>query len=748
MNGLVRRRLRITGVVQGVGFRPFVHRLASELELAGEVGNDSAGVFAEIEGPAAAVAAFELRLVADAPELACIRGVTVTTVDVRGDDAFCIVDSEVVAGPRAYVSPDIAVCDDCLGEMDDPGNARYRYPFINCTNCGPRFTITLRLPYDRPNTTMAGFEMCTDCAREYHDPGDRRFHAQPIACPTCGPRIWFEGPGGLVDGTDDALNAARRALDAGKVVAIKGIGGYHLACDASSDDAVSRLRDRKARPAKPLAVMVATVDEARRLSTVSAEEARLLTSPQRPIVLLRRRPSPDPSRGLSRLIAPGHPMIGLLLPYSPLHHLLLRETGPLVMTSGNLTEEPICYDDGDARARLGRIADGWLVHNRLIHVPCDDSVVRMAGGKELPIRRSRGYVPLPVELPFEVTPTLAVGGELKNTFGVAAGRDAWMSQHVGDMGSIETLAAFERSVEQFEHMYALEPVRTVADLHPAYATRQWAERRGRGARTLVQHHHAHVGSVMAEHQVPPGTPVLGFAFDGTGYGTDGAIWGGEVLLGDYDGFARVAHLHYTPLPGGDSAVRKPYRVALAQLWSSGIGWDEDLAPVRAAGPAERVALERQLERGYACIRSSSMGRLFDAVSSLLDVRHVATYEAEAAVDLEVLAEAHLSDARAYRMTLDPGPLLKAMVGDLRLGVPAGPIAAGFHIAVADLVGDLAAEVAPDRGLIALCGGVWQNVVLLELTTSRLRQAGRTVITHELVPPNDGGLALGQLVVAR
>ena len=742
-SGPVRRRLRVAGVVQGVGFRPFVHRLATELDLTGQVGNDSGGVFVEVEGPRAAVAVFEGRLVAEAPPLARIRQVTGVDVTVRGGGRFSIVESAAVSSARTYVSPDIAACDECLAEMDDPGDRRYRYPFINCTNCGPRFTITVRLPYDRPNTTMAGFEMCTDCAREYHDPHDRRFHAQPSACPVCGPRIWCEGPGRRVDGTDGALDAVRKGLGAGQVVAVKGIGGYHLACDASSDQAVSRLRRRKARPTKPLAVMVDGLDAARRVAHVSADEAALLTGAARPIVLLR----PRTGSTLSQLVAPGHPLIGLLLPYSPLHHLLMRATGPLVMTSGNLTDEPICYDDADARSRLGRVADGWLVHDRPIHVPCDDSVVRVAGGRQLPIRRSRGYVPLPVELPFEVAPTLAVGGEMKNTFALAAGTDAWISQHIGDMGSVETLAAFEHAVAQFEEIYAVQPSRTVADMHPGYTTRRWSERSGRGDRVLVQHHHAHVASVMAEHHVPPGRSVLGFAFDGTGYGTDGAIWGGEVLAGDYDGFERIAHLGYTPLPGGDAAVRKPYRVALAHLWAAGAGWDGDLAPARAAEPAELVALERQLERGAGCVPSSSMGRLFDAVSSLLDVRHVATYEAEAAIELEALAEAHLAGARTYRMTLDPGPLVKAIVTDLQSGVPAGAIAAGFHIAVADLVCELADQFSPRTRMVTLCGGVWQNVLLLELTRSRLERSGRTVLTHELVPPNDGGLALGQLVVS-
>jgi hydrogenase maturation protein HypF len=638
------------------------------------------------------------------------------------------------------VSPDIAVCADCLAEMDDPGDRRFGYPFINCTNCGPRFTITIRLPYDRPNTTMAGFEMCSDCAREYHDPADRRFHAQPIACPACGPRLWFEGAGARLEGTVAAIAAARAALAAGEILAVKGVGGYHLACDATSDAAVARLRARKSRPGKPLAVMVADLAEAERLAVVSPGERKLLTSPQRPIVLLRGRGRVCPE------VAPRNPMLGVLLPYTPLHHLLLRECGPLVMTSGNLSDEPICYREDDARVRLGAIADCWLTHDRPIHVPCDDSVIRWADEAELPIRRSRGYAPLPIRLPFDVVPSIAAGGDVKNTFCLGAGGDAWMSQHIGDMGSVETLAAFERSVQQFEDVYRVRPERVVADSHPGYTTRRWSERRARGSPVLVQHHHAHVASVMVEHGLPFGQRVLGFAFDGTGYGSDGAIWGGEVLLAGYDSCERVAHLRYVPLPGGDAAIRKPYRTALAHLRAAGVPWSEDLAPVVAAGPAELRVLERQLERGVQCVPTSSMGRLFDAVSSLVGVRQVATYEAEAAIELEAVAEPHVHEPCGYRLGLDPGPMLHAMVADLRRGEPVGRIAAGFHVAVAQLVADVVRSSSVD--VVALCGGVWQNALLLHLARARLAEQAVTVLTHRIVPPNDGGLALGQLVVSR
>jgi hydrogenase maturation protein HypF len=754
----VRHRIRVAGVVQGVGFRPFVHRLATELGLAGHVGNDAEGVFAEVEGLAPDVEQFELRLVTQAPPLARIYGVEATAVEVLGIDGFRIVESDADTAVRTFVSPDVAVCDDCLAELSDPADRRYRYPFINCTNCGPRFTITLRLPYDRPNTTMRDFAMCRECAEEYRHPADRRFHAQPIACPSCGPRIAFEGPSGAVEGTDAAIAAAQEAFARGEIVAVKGLGGYHLACDATSPTAVETLRRRKDRLEKPFAVMVRDLAAAEQLAVISPVEAALLTSPERPIVLLgRRHPSP-----LSALVAPSNPYVGLLLPYTPVHHLLFapvpRASAPvpsmLVMTSGNLTDEPICYEDGDARRRLGRIADAWLVHDRPIHVPCDDSVMRVEAGEALPIRRSRGYAPLPVRLPFEAAPLLAVGGELKNTFCLASGRNAWMSQHVGDMGSVETLSAFERSSRQFAEIYQVQPERVAADAHPGYQTRRWAEG-GIGREVeLVQHHHAHIAAVMVEHAVPAGDRVIGYAFDGTGYGTDGAIWGGEILLAGYGSFERLAHLRYVPLPGGDTTIRKPYRAALAHLWAAGIEWTSDLGPVSVAGPSELTVIERQLQRGIQCVPTSSMGRLFDAVSSLLGVRHTVSYEAQAAIELETVAAAHLGVARHYRFEtsgdeIDAGGVLHAMVDDLRDGCPAGAAAAGFHVAVARLIADSADELREKTGIgrVALSGGVFQNMLVVRLTRAELARRNLQVLTHRLVPPNDGGLALGQAAIA-
>jgi hydrogenase maturation protein HypF len=763
----VRLRVRVTGLVQGVGFRPYVHRLASELGLAGHVGNDTAGVFVEVEGLGPVIDEFMARLVTDAPGPARIAGVVHEHIAPTGDIGFVIVESQAQGAVRTFVSPDIATCADCLAELFDPDDRRSRYPFINCTNCGPRFTITLSLPYDRPNTTMADFAMCEACASEYLDPADRRFHAQPVACAECGPRLWFErtGPTGRVEGTDAALGATRAALARGEVVAVKGLGGYHLACAAASDAAVQRLRDRKHRLDKPFAVMVRDLDAAAALAHIDQAEAELLASAERPIVLVRRRDD----AAVSALVAPANPRLGLLLPYTPLHHLLFAPapgTGAgtsvpaaLVLTSGNLTDEPICFEDADARRRLGGIADAWLLHDRPIAVPCDDSVLEVdpATGHVLPLRRSRGYAPLPVRLPFAAEPTLAVGGELKNTFCLASGHDAFMSQHIGDMGSLETWAAFERSARQLAVLYGIAASQVAADVHPGYQTRRWADAAAPGPVAEVYHHHAHIASVMAEHGVPAGRRVIGLAFDGTGFGTDGTIWGGEVLVAGYDDFARVGHLRPVPLPGGDAAIRRPCRVALAHLWAAGIEWAEDLPPVTALGPDEREVLARQLARGTGCVPTSSMGRLFDAVSSLLGLRHRATYEAQAAMELQWAAEDTLRRAEptpSYRFELDggqidPSAVLHGLVADVRAGAATGAMAAGFHAAVARLVADVAVleRAHTGIGVAALSGGVFQNVLLLGLACRALEARGFEVLTHRAVPPNDGGLALGQAAIA-
>jgi hydrogenase maturation protein HypF len=745
-------------VVQGVGFRPFVHRLAADLRLGGLVGNDTEGVFLEVEGAESALSEFDDRLRADKPPMARIEAVEWTAIAVKGERGFRIAESECTAAVSTFVSPDVCVCDDCMAELLNPANRRFRYPFINCTNCGPRFTIMERLPYDRPNTTMRPFTMCAACASEYHDPADRRYHAQPIACPDCGPGIWYEDGRVEVWGTDPAVLAVQQALRAGAVVAVKGLGGYHLACDAGNGAAVATLRDRKNRPHKPFALMVRDLRWARSIAHVDAVESALLTSPARPIVLLHRRSGVQVEPG----VAPGNPLVGVFLPYTPLHHLLfapvpgstLLPPDVLVMTSGNLSDEPICYEDREARHRLSGIADGWLFHDRPIHVPCDDSVVRVSGGRELPIRRSRGYAPLPLTLPVPSKPILAVGGELKNTFCLARGGVGWMGQHIGDMGRVETLDAFERSTQHFSSFYQVQPEQVVADAHPGYHTRQWADEHGPAPVTLVQHHHAHVAAVMAEHGCLAEDRVIGIAFDGTGYGFDGAIWGGEVLRARYAGFERARHLRYIPLPGGDAAIKKPYRVALAHLWAAGIRWAPDLSPVTAASPDELAIIRRQLEGRLPCVQTSSVGRLFDAVSSLLGLRQVATYEAEAAIELEAAAEGWIFAAPRYAFAVDetdfdPRPVIRSLVEDLRHGTPVQEMAAGFHVAVADLIAELAREEREATGInvVALSGGVFQNVVLTGLAERQLEADGFEVLTHRLVPPNDGGIALGQVAVA-
>jgi hydrogenase maturation protein HypF len=757
----VRQRFTVTGVVQGVGFRPFVYRIASELGLTGFVGNDSGAVFLEVQGPCARIDEFGRRLRAEAPPLAAISAVHIVDVSAEhnGGSNFRIVDSQTASGATTPIPPDIAVCDDCVAELFDPTDRRYRHPFVTCTNCGPRFTIIAALPYDRPATTMSVFTMCGCCAAEYHNPADRRFHAQPIACPDCGPSLWFAANAERVDGSDAALGAAQRALADGAVGAIKGIGGYHLACRADDEAAVAALRTRKARAAKPLAMMVADLDVARRYAHIDDTEAAVLSSVARPIVLLRRRRDAP----VADAVAPGSPLLGLMLPYSPIHHLLLAPVpgveapvpDALVLSSANRSDDPICFTDDDAVQRLPGLCDAVLDNDRPIHVPCDDSVVRVVDDRELPIRRSRGYAPLPVDLGLDGPPVLAVGGELKNTFCLTDGARAYLSGHIGDMATLETLRAFERAVSQLSEIRH-QPVRLAADLHPGYHTRSWAEcRAGDRPLDLVQHHHAHVVSLLAEHG-RIGEPVIGVSFDGTGYGCDHTIWGGEILkLGrDSQRFVRVGHLLPVPLPGGDAAVRNPWRMALSQLWMAGIDWTPDLPPVTAVAPADMNFLRSQLESGAGCVPCSSMGRLFDAVASLLGVRHRIDYEGQAAIELEALAESVDGAAGpTLRLTvrpdgvIDPAEMLQTMVSALRSGVQPADLAAGFHQAVAVAVVEAVQLVAGTVRLVGLTGGVFQNVLLLRGCRQRLQQAGFEVLSHHTVPPNDGGLALGQAAIS-
>jgi hydrogenase maturation protein HypF len=752
-------RIAVGGVVQGVGFRPFVYALARELALAGSVANTAAGVVVEVEGRPLAVVEFIERLRTDFPPLARVDALVVDEIPTAGGTEFVIAASDAATPGRTLVSPDVAMCDDCLNELADPADRRYRHAFISCTNCGPRFTIVTGLPYDRPNTTMAPLPLCERCAAEYGDPADRRFHAQTVACHDCGPTLRLHRHAEADLTGAHALAAARELLAGGGVVAVKGLGGFHLACDAADEQAVATLRKRKDRGDKPFAVMVATVADAEQLADLDEASRGLLTDARRPVVLASKREDAP----LAASVAPDHPDIGVMLAYTPLHHLLFGLPGDppgpraLVMTSGNLSGEPIVTDDTEAHSKLASLADAWLGHDRAIHVPCDDSVVRSVDGHLLPVRRSRGWAPLPIALPVRVDAALAVGGDLKNTFCAGEGGYAWLSAHVGDMDDLATLRAFETATQQLCAITGVTPSVLVADAHPAYRSAAWARRTARRLpqplRT-VQHHHAHIASALADAGHDGATPVIGFAFDGTGYGPDGAVWGGEVLVADYAGYERAAHLRYVPLPGGDAGVRNPCRMALSHLRSAGVEWDARLPAVAACSAAERSVLLHQLDSGLGCVPTSSMGRLFDAVSSLAGVCHRVAYEAEAAMRFEELARAALDDCgQPYAFAiaddeLDAAPVVAAAAADVLAGVGAPVVAARFHHAVADAVRGCADRIRDRTGLdtVTLSGGVFLNTVLTRLCRERLDAAGFVVLTHRQVPPSDAGLALGQLVV--
>jgi len=735
--------MRVEGVVQGVGFRPFVHGLAGRFGLGGFVGNDTGGVVLEVEGSWEAVEGFRAALEAEAPALAVIERVAAEAIEPTGEDHFVIAPSDA-SGPRqVLVAPDASTCGDCLRELFDPGDRRHRYPFLNCTNCGPRFTIVRDVPYDRPLTTMAGFALCRACAREYHDPADRRFHAQPVCCPACGPMLRLVDRGGEpVDG--DAIAETARLLKAGRVVAVKGLGGYHLAADACSGVGVDALRARKHREDKPFAVMVADLDAAAALCELDAVEADLLSGRARPIVVLRRRND----TGLAAGVAPGNRFLGLMLPYTPLHHLLAAELArPLVLTSGNVSDEPIAFRDDDALERLGGIADCFLTHDRPIHTRTDDSVVRVARGRELPGRRSRGYVPRPLSLPWPFPrPVLACGGELKNTFCVAKRRQAFLSHHIGDLENYETLRSFTEGIAHFFRLFDVAPEVVAHDLHPEYLSTKYAMDLAGVELVGVQHHHAHIAACLADNG--EAGPVIGVAFDGLGYGTDETIWGGEFLRADLVGFTRLGRLECVRMPGGTAAIREPWRMAAAYLGDTDLQvakrnadrWDDVLQVARA---------------GVNSPLTSSAGRLFDAVAALLGVRDAVNYEGQAAVELEQLADP--AERSAYRARVDPGgafqvrggDLVRAAADDLAAGVDRAVIAARFHRGVAGAIveGCVIAREVTGLPTVALSGGVFQNLLLLETAAETLEDRGFRVLTHHRVPTNDGGISLGQAAVA-
>ncbi len=748
----VRKRLRATGVVQGVGFRPHVYNLARRLGLAGFVLNDGAGVVVELEGPAEAVAEFVTQLEAAPPPRARLDSLDGEEIEPRGENAFLIKES--VPGEAAtLVSPDLAICGDCLDELLEPADRRHLYPFINCTSCGPRFTIIQGVPYDRPKTTMASFAMCPACRAEYDDPGNRRFHAQPNACPVCGPSLALWDAGGKAIATGDPLGQAKQHLFDGCVVAVKGLGGYHLACDATSAEAVAKLRARKYREDKPFAVMARDVAVAGRYCDVDDAELELLTSEKRPIVLLRKR---EPCH-LPEAIAPQNRYLGVMLPYTPLHHLLFDDDLEiLVMTSGNRADEPIAYRDDKVVGHLTGIADYFLTHDRPIARRVDDAVTRVFRGREYLIRRSRGYVPLPLGLAraYE-TSVLAVGAESKNTFCLTKGSHAFLSHHIGDLENVATLEAFAEGIGHFREVFDVAPGAVARDCHPDYLATRYAQATGL-AEVVVQHHHAHVASVLADAGFYEGK-VIGVAFDGAGLGDDGAIWGGEFLVADLTAYERAAHLKYVPLPGGDRAAREPWRMALSWLYER-YGGDvlKKRLPFLDEIPKRRreLALEA-IAKGVNAPPTSSMGRLFDAVAALAGLRNFINYEGQAAAELEQLVAADEEGAYPFSyhkgapMIIDAAPVVEAVVADVGAGVAPALVAARFHNGVAAMVADVAAALRDRYGLetVALGGGCFQNVTLLGKLVPTLEGAGFKVLIHRRVPANDGGLSLGQAAVA-
>jgi len=752
--------ISVRGIVQGVGFRPFVYGLAVKHNLKGLVYNTSEDVRIEVEGTAEAIKQFERELDTKAPPLAHIENITTEYHHPVGYKNFEIRQSQAQAGKYQLISPDVATCQACLGELLNPEDRRYRYPFTNCTNCGPRFTIIEDMPYDRPKTTMRFFQMCPQCQEEYDNPLDRRFHAQPNACPECGPQVGLVDNQGNLVTESNSIAAASQLLKEGEIVAIKGLGGFLLACDATNDTVVKTLRQRKKRSSKPFAIMVTDIDEARRHCYVSPEEENLLTSPQSPIVLMRWREDSS----VSREVAPNLRFLGVMLPYTPLHHILLRDISlPLVMTSGNLSEEPISRDNDEALRRLSAIADYFLVHNRDIYSRYDDSVAILERGASQLIRRARSYAPYPIRLSFEAKQVLGCGAEEKNTFCLTKDNYAFVSQHIGDMENMETLEHFDSTISLYKRLFHIEPEVVAHDLHPDYLATKYARELGESGMKLVpvQHHHAHIASCMADNGLE--SPVIGVALDGTGMGADGNIWGGEFLVADYRNYKRVGHLEYLPLPGGDAAIKKPYRTAIGYILTL-LGEDalsHDLPVMREADDMEVEVIKRQIERRINSPLSSSMGRLFDAISALLGIRGEIDYEGQAAVELEMASYeedyAHVKESYPYRIVEDGGmrivrlrDLLSAVIEDLHQGISKGMISVKFHNTIAQIINEMCHLIADETGVnqVALSGGVFQNRLLLRKTVNLLEDSGFQVFTHRQVPCNDGGISLGQAVIAK
>ena len=767
--------ISVRGIVQGVGFRPFVYGLAVKHNLKGLVYNTSEDVRIEVEGTAEAIKQFERELDTKAPPLAHIENITTEYHHPVGYKNFEIRQSQAQAGKYQLISPDVATCQACLGELLNPEDRRYRYPFTNCTNCGPRFTIIEDMPYDRPKTTMRFFQMCPQCQEEYDNPLDRRFHAQPNACPECGPQVGLVDNQGNLVTESNSIAAASQLLKEGEIVAIKGLGGFLLACDATNDTVVKTLRQRKKRSSKPFAIMVTDIDEARRHCYVSPEEENLLTSPQSPIVLMRWREDSS----VSREVAPNLRFLGVMLPYTPLHHILLRDVGlPLVMTSGNLSEEPISRDNDEALRRLSGIADYFLVHNRDIYSRYDDSVAILERGTSQLVRRARSYAPYPIRLPFKTRQVLGCGAEDKNTFCLTKDNYAFVSQHIGDMENMETLEHFDSTISLYKRLFHMQPEIIAHDLHPDYLATKYARELGESGMKLVpvQHHHAHIASCLADNGLE--SPVIGVAFDGTGMGADGNIWGGEFLVADCRNFRRAGHLEYLPLPGGAAAIKRPYRTAIGYILTllGENALDHDLPVMREADDMEIEVIKRQIERKINSPLTSSVGRLFDTISALLGIRGEIDYEGQAAVELEmaalssVIARPVPSEAREldeairsnnesypYHIVEDEGirivrlrDLLSAVIDDLHQGISKGMISVKFHNTVARMINEMCHLIADETPMVsgvALSGGVFQNRLLLQKTVSLLESSGFQVFTHRQVPCNDGGISLGQAVIA-
>ncbi len=750
------QRIEIKGIVQGVGFRPFIYNLALQYQLNGWVKNTSKGVIIEVEGKANHVTAFVDQISVLAPPLSHIDSIEHQEIELNGHTGFQIIESESIPGAFVPISPDISICDDCRRELFDRNNPRFRYPFINCTNCGPRFSIIQDIPYDRPATSMSSFKMCTFCQDEYDDPTNRRFHAQPVACPDCGPHIWLQVNGQPTIEKEQALQAARRMLKEGKILAIKGLGGFHLACDASNDKAVKMLRERKKRTDKPFAVMVFDTQTAQHYTHIESAEMELLTCKEKPIVLVKK----NTNSTLSPFVAPGNDKLGIMLPYTPLHLLLLEpEVGfpdVFVMTSANISEEPIAYTNDGAISRLEDIADGFLMHDRTIHMRIDDSVVSSFRDKAYFSRRARGFAPQPIPLPRPAPMLLAAGAELKNTFCLSNEKYAFLSHHIGDLENAEALRSYQEAIAHYEHIFRIQPAAITCDLHPDYlATRYAAERACQEELPLIeiQHHHAHLAACLADNRWDKDELVIGVILDGTGLGSDGTIWGGEFLVGNYDGFERKYHLTPVPQPGGDAATHNPARMALAHLWSAGIAWHDDLPPLQHMSGEERSILEKQLELSINTPLTSSMGRLFDAASALIGIRQKVNYEAQAAIEMEALCvenEEGVYPLEIEEDRLNCAPLWNTLLQDLRNHTAPAILATRFHNSIIQMVLETVSNIRQQTGCatVVLSGGVWQNRFLLTHSVPLLEKAGFEVLWHQRVPTNDGGIALGQILIAQ